>query len=134
VQIENRKYVAKSLRLKDVYYDDVLRRKKISTIRFGQVLFNDVLIELTFESKPALKINIQKIDYSKTFASISEGDAINDGYDSLLNLKNDLKKYYPNIQDNSPITIIYFQLIDQSFFSSELYTFEKTTDKSTFKT
>jgi len=107
---EIRKYVARNIKLKDKYYVLTKEGNKISTIRFGYVLLADVFLDLIFDTQPPLKIVIKKIDYGKTFGTISKDDAINDGYSSLAELKSDIKKYYPTIQDTSPITIIYFRL------------------------
>ena len=106
-----RKYVAKSISLKDVYYDLIISQKKISTSRYGYVLFDDIVTSLTFNSKPSINIVIKKIDFSKTFGSIDNMDAENDGYDSLDKLKMDIQKYYPEIKQDSPLTIIYFDLL-----------------------
>lgn len=105
-----RKIIAKSISLKDIYFEFVLAKKKISTIRYGYVMFNDVVTTLTFNSKPSIKIVIKKIDYSKTFCDIDNADAENDGYDSLDKLKMDIRKYYPEIEEDSPLTIIYFEI------------------------
>ena len=106
-----RKYVAKSISLKDIYYDLVLAKKKTSTIRYGYVLFNDIETTLTFGSKPTLNVVIKKLDYSKTYGTIDNKDAEKDGYKSLEELKNDIKKYYPEIKEDSPLTIIHFDIV-----------------------
>jgi len=105
-----RKYTAKSLGLKDTYYELVISRKKTSTIRYGFVFFNDIITTLTFSNKPPVNVKIRKIEYSKTFNDLSDLDAELDGYNCLDNLKNDIRKYYPTIEDSSPITIVYFDL------------------------
>lgn len=107
-----RKYTAKSLGLKDIYYELVISKRKISTIRFGFVFFNDITTLLTFSNNPSIDIKIKRIDYSKTFGDLNETDAKSDGYDSLDNLKTDIRKYYPTIENTSPMTIVYFDLIE----------------------
>ncbi|MCX2745469.1 ASCH domain-containing protein [Mangrovivirga sp. M17] len=107
-----RKYIAESINLKDIYYDLVRSKTKTTTIRYGHMLFKDLETSLTFSSKPPINIIIKKLDYSKTFSDLEKADAISDGYDSVETLKNDLKKYYPDIKKNSPLTIISFDIID----------------------
>ncbi len=109
---KTRQYIAKSLRLKDIYFEDIIQGKKVSTIRFGYVIFNDLVIDLKFDEKPMIKVSITKIDYSKTFETITQDDAVSDGYDSVLSLLEDLRRYYPDIQETSPVTICHFKIIE----------------------
>ncbi|QCK15712.1 ASCH domain-containing protein [Mangrovivirga cuniculi] len=103
-----KKYIAESINLEDIYYESILSKTKTTTIRIGYVIFNDITTNLTFNSKPTIKAIIKKLDYSKTFRALDKNDAVNDGYESVDKLKNDLKKYYPDIEDDSPLTIITF--------------------------
>lgn len=108
---EMKKYTAKKLRLVDRFFDLVVTKKKISTIRYGLVFFEDIALPLE-SNKSNITVEITKIDYSKTYIDLTDEDAKNDGFMNLNELKDELNKFYKNLVDTDRITIIYFKLPD----------------------
>jgi len=102
-------YIANEIRLASKYVDLVLSGKKTSTIRRKYVLFNNIVIPL-MSRNIKLNIRITKVDYSKTFGELTEEDAKHDGFNSLDELKSELIKYYADMTDDYPMTIIYFRV------------------------
>jgi hypothetical protein len=106
-----RKYVAKRIKLLDEFIDLVLDGKKVSTIRYGFVFITDVLMPLVSERRELI-VKILSIDYSKCYGDLDEKDARNDGFNSLNDLKRQINKIYPYINEKDPITIINFKKVD----------------------
>ena len=104
-----KKYVASRIKLADRFFDLVLAGSKTSTIRYGLVFFSDNKIPLISNNK-TVNIRILKLDYSKTFGELDENDAKRDGFTSLLELRDELQRIYPDINNDDPITIIYFKV------------------------
>lgn len=108
--MQERKYVAKDIRLSDRFHTLVVDGKKRSTIRLGLVFFNDNIISLKF-GRSELLAKILKIDYSKSFADLNEEDAIKDGFLNLQTLHAELLHFYPAISGADQVTIVHFQLV-----------------------
>lgn len=109
-----RRYTADHLKLVDKFHDLVSEGKKTSTIRLGFVFINNESLTLTFVQKPELTIKILKIDYSKCLKDITDSDAVKDGFENSESLKNELLKFYPNITDDSQVTIFYFRVWEKN--------------------
>lgn len=104
-------YIARDLKLSAKYLELVLSGKKTSTIRRKFVLFSEVVIPIISAGKQIL-VKIEKLDYSKTFADLTDEDARSDGFDSIEILRSELKNFYTDITDDYPMTIIHFKLED----------------------
>ena len=104
--------IDRTLHLNDAFYDWVLSGKKQSTIRLGEVFCEKEIISLIFDHHEEIPIKIQKIQRDKTFAQLTEEDAQRDGFDTLSVLKEKLRYFYPDIQEDSRVSIIYFSLVD----------------------
>src|SRR4030042_5764861 len=102
---EIKKYVATQLKLADRFFDLVLTGKKTSTIRYGLVFFNNEIIQLRSNARSST-IRLLKIDYSKTFGDLCEEDAQRDGFQTLDELKAELRGFYGDVPSEYPITII----------------------------
>ena len=103
-------YICRQLRLSDQYLQLVLDGEKTSTIRKKFLLFNSIIIPLIVKGSKVANLKLLKIDYSKTFCTLEEADAIRDGFSSLSDLKQALKAHYSDIKDDYPLTIIHFKL------------------------
>ncbi len=100
------------LHFHEKYRDLVVQRRKTSTVRLGHVLPNALTLPLVFGDLPQHeKGQIEKLDYTKTFADLTEEDARTDGFESLARLKSDLKIFYPDIAAEAPCTILYFRIL-----------------------
>ena len=104
-----RRYTTDNLKMVDKFYSAVLNNLKTSTIRLGYVFFTDEKLTLSFQNKPDIIVKINRINYSKSFKDLNEEDAITDGFTNLVELKTKLLNFYPNIKENSQLTIISFK-------------------------
>jgi hypothetical protein len=115
----NEFYIAGNLRLSEKYFDLVLCGRKTSTIRKKHVLFNSLFVPLISGERKAL-IRILKLDYSKTFSDLNDEDARKDGFSSAYELSSKLKKFYPDISADCPMTIIHFKVEDKNVSESSI--------------
>jgi hypothetical protein len=104
-----KRYVATQLKLADRFFDLVLSYKKTSTIRYGFVFFNNERLQLRSNARSSA-IRLLKIDYSKTFGDLNEEDAQRDGFQTLEQLKAELRAFYGDVSIDYPMTIIHFKL------------------------
>jgi len=104
-----KRYVASQLRLADRFFDLVLSGKKTSTIRYGLVFFNNEKLQLRSNAR-TVSIRLVKIDYSKMFGDLNEEDALGDGFQTLNQLKSELRGFYGDVPLEYPMTIIHFKL------------------------
>lgn len=88
----------------------ILNGKKTSTIRMGLISVASVHIRL-ISGLYALDAIIDMIDYRKTLSDLTEQDASTDGFESLDDLRQAIKRIYPSASDASRITILHFHLI-----------------------
>lgn len=105
----NRNYVAASLRLTSDMFDLVATGRKSSTVRRGQVLFEALRIPL-ISGERHLPVRILRLDYSKTVADLSEDDASRDGFSSRSELLSTLHRFYPDLADDEPVTVVHFEV------------------------
>lgn len=97
-----------SLRILPGFLDSIYENKKTTTIRKGRKMIQPGI--LLFETDDScLLVNVTNVKY-KRFFEFTEVDAQNDGFMSLKELQQVIKKIYPNIRDKSMMTIISFQL------------------------
>lgn len=106
-----RRYTASHLNLTNELFDLVLAGTKTSTIRLGFVFVANEYLTLQAGGR-TLTVRMQAVDYSKTFGSLSELDAREDGFGSLLELRNAIKQFYPRIVDQDTMTILRFVKVD----------------------
>ena len=81
--------------------------KKRCTIRLGKIGVAGRQINLT-DGKDVLPVRITGVDTSRTFVQLNDQDARDEGFDSRAELIADLRQYYRAIDDQQPITVIYF--------------------------
>jgi hypothetical protein len=90
----------------------VQQRRKTSTVRLGYVLPNAIELPLVFgDILLPEKAQIEKLVFTKSFADLTEADALTDGFENLETLRTDLKVFYPDITAEDRCTIIYFKLL-----------------------
>ncbi|MCD6506491.1 GNAT family N-acetyltransferase [Candidatus Poribacteria bacterium] len=98
-----------TLRLLPEFFSAVRRGDKRTTIRKGRkFLQSDLLLFQCGEEY--LPVRVIKI-IRKRFSKLTAEDARNDGFSSLSELQSNLRALYPDLQRNSIVTIIYFQLL-----------------------
>ena len=102
-----RRYTASHLNLTNELFDLVLTGTKTSTIRLGLVFVANEYLTLRAGGR-TLTVRILAVDYSKTFGSLTEADAQQDGFGSITELKDTIKQFYPQITDQDRITILRF--------------------------
>jgi len=105
-----RKYTASELNLKDQFHERILNKTKTSSIRLGDVFFVSELLPLKFETKPDVIVKIRGVIYNKFLKELNEEDAITDGFTNLSELRTALLKFYPESDENTPFTILHFEL------------------------
>jgi hypothetical protein len=63
------------------------------------------------DGRKSVPVRIVKIDNERCFKEITLQDAVDEGFHSREELIQDLRHYYPRMQDVDPITVIYFEPI-----------------------
>ena len=103
-----RKIITNKLRIEDKFIDQIIVGSKVSTIRYGLIFLSDKLISFNSEER-RINVILERVDYSKSFGDLTQENALNDGFQSLEELKKELKKFYPDILDSDQISIIHFK-------------------------
>ncbi len=101
----------KAINFDEEYVVPILRRKKKTTIRKGikTCPVGDV-ITLTAGNEPFARAIIRKA-VIKRVKELTEEDALRDGFSSLEELINALRKIYGDLHENELVTIIHFELV-----------------------
>jgi len=90
----------------------VLRREKITTIRMGQRDYvTGPYLFVSAGGAIEIPILITKIEYTRV-ECLLESDALRDGFCSLQELLECLRKFYPHIHFLDCVTIVHFELIE----------------------
>jgi hypothetical protein len=85
--------------------------KKKCTIRLGRVkLLGENFFLLHGANK--IKIKVIQIDDTRVFGSLTDEDAQLEGFQAKEELINDLQQYYGKLDRLQPISIIYFETIN----------------------
>jgi|SRR5580658_705642 hypothetical protein len=83
--------------------------KKTSTIRRGIRTWAIGPVILTSGDEQVV-VKVTRVSH-KMFGSLTEEDARRDGFDSLCDLGSALKRFYPTINSEIPVTILSFKVI-----------------------
>ncbi len=94
------------LKLAPQYTQNILLKKKCTTIRKGRRKIKCGPLILSTE-KDSILVCVTGVQYKK-LSNLNESEAIDDGYESIQDLKQDLQKFYPNLKDSNFVTIIKF--------------------------
>lgn len=101
------------LHLRDKYYDMIISGEKTKVLAFSEIIFTSTHIPFVFYGKPNIRVRILKIDYSRKFRELTIEEAVVEmGYTNLDELVTDVKGFYPDIEDESPLTTIEFEVIN----------------------
>lgn len=97
------------------YYPLIRDGYKIQTMRLARknVREGDIVHAVFPGLDEKVKIQIQKIGY-KQFKSINLVDAEREGYDSIIDLKNDLLKIYPLINKFDSLYYYIFEKVESN--------------------
>jgi hypothetical protein len=87
--------------------------KKICTIRLGIASVPNQTIDLT-DGSSRLQVRITRVDNSKKFGEIGTEEARGEGFGSIAELRQDLRQYYRNLDDQQSVTVIWFVVSNQS--------------------
>lgn len=95
------------IKLASVYARKVKTGEKTQTIRLGRKKYErgHAHFETAVELIPIKIIDVDYVPYK----GLDVLDAKRDGFDSLEQLQDALKKHYPNIQDSDYVTVISFE-------------------------
>ena len=104
------KYLGRHLMVKGEYVNKILKGIKRATIRLGIVKprYNEIIIH--GGGRPVAKVRITKVKY-KRLNELTEEDAKMDGFNSLEELLQHLRKAYGNVSSNDIVTIIEFEVL-----------------------
>ena len=79
---------------------------KRSTVRAGLRGVHPGAAELV-SGQDRIPVAVTKVE-SKFFGALDDEDATTDGFDNAQSLKETLLRFYPDLTDASPVTIVYF--------------------------
>ncbi len=85
--------------------------RKKCTVRVGIIDIHETDLFMT-DGKQRVKIRISEVDNHRVYRELTNQDAIDEGFSSLEQLKNDLSKYYGKIDPEQPVTVIRFDIAD----------------------
>ncbi len=95
------------------YVEPILSGKKKTTIRKGIKSYPvGRVVYLLADNKPFAKAVVKKVVVKRVY-ELTEDDAKIDGFDSVNNLLEALKKIYGSINENEFVSIVYFEIIDK---------------------
>ena len=99
------------LRVAAEYMPAIRAGRKTTTIRKGRRTFDREVILLR-SGDASQTVKITEVRYT-AFKCLTEEDARKDGFASLEELKSALLKHYPDLRDDSSLTIIFFELLSK---------------------
>lgn len=102
----HRKSAAQTLSISTKYLPAIRSGRKCTTIRRGRPSISKGLLLLTSRTD-VVPVNVTQVK-STRFKSLTEENAHKDGFRNLSELKIALLKHYPNLSDNSWVTIVSF--------------------------
>lgn len=96
---------------KHKFLEQITSGKKRSTTRKGIHIFPpECIVNLNFgKGLPIMGARIRHFEF-KLLSQLSNADAYRDGFSTVSALTNELRLYYPQIDSNSVVTIIDFEI------------------------
>jgi hypothetical protein len=91
--------------------------KKKCTVRLGTVSVASEAL-LMSDGHRSVEIRVLKVDTSRSFAELTDQDALAEGFRDREELRKDLKKYYPGVAETDLVSVIYFEQANSSTVSS----------------
>jgi len=106
------RYLGRHIMFKGKYVKQILHGEKITTVRLGIVKpkYDEVIIH--GGGRPICKAKITRVEH-KMVKQLSDTDAIKDGFKNLLNLLEELEKFYGQLNPNDWVTIIEFKVLER---------------------
>lgn len=106
------RYLGRHLMIRGVYADKLLEGRKTTTIRLGlfKPKYEEVIIH--GHGRPLAKARIARVEYKKV-SELTEEDARRDGFASLDDLLDALKKVYGEVSADDVVTIIHLEIIQR---------------------
>ncbi len=92
--------------LSDEYFDLIRDGNKKSTIRFGKRFYKEGPCILYSENQSEL-VRITQVEYIR-FNNLTYKNALNDGFSSLDDLVQSLRKFYTDLKNDDEMTVVYF--------------------------
>lgn len=91
------------------FFPMITAGKKTTTVRAGKRFYDEGVYDVFNPSKEAhMLIRVEKVEHT-TFSKLTDKTALTDGFSSAEELKNELLQFYPNLTDDSVVTIVYFR-------------------------
>ena len=84
--------------------------RKLCTIRLGTASVASPQVDLT-DGHNRTRVRIIQVDSSKTFGGITDREIRGEGFNTQDELEADLRKYYRGLTPDSPITVIWFEVL-----------------------
>jgi ABC-type multidrug transport system ATPase subunit len=104
---EKRKITVPSLKISQRYVGPILNNQKVTTIRKGRININRGLMLLESEDQSII-VNVKNVKY-KSLLNLNDFDALKEGFESKVELLEELGRVYPKISKRSIVTIIEFE-------------------------
>jgi hypothetical protein len=104
------RFLGRHLMVKGEYVDDILSGRKKATIRLGRVRVKYDELIIHGGGRPVAKVRVTSVTYKKV-KDLTEEDARKDGFNSLNELLDALRKAYGEINPDDLVTIIEFEVI-----------------------
>lgn len=95
------------IRLKPEYMPLVAEGRKRSTVRAGLVKIEPGAAEVV-SGLSTLPIQVTGM-VVKRLDELGDDDARTDGFDSLFELRQALRRFYPGLGEGDPVSIVYFE-------------------------
>jgi len=98
--------------LKRRFVDKILSGEKATTIRLGKVEIRSKEFYIHAGGRIVARAVVEDVTY-KRVKELTDEDAKADGFSSVSELKEELKRFYPNIKEHDWVTIIRFRIVEK---------------------
>ena len=109
-QKSSNSFAAPTLPIAAEYLPAIRKGRKCTTIRKGRLPISKGMLLLMARTSDFVAVNVTDSRVTR-FKTLTEEDAKNDGFSSLAELQEALRKHYPNLSDHGWLTIVYFDTI-----------------------
>ena len=109
---ERVKFIGRHLMLRGAYADKLLSGEKATTVRLGifKPKYDEVIVH--GHGRPLAKARITRVEY-KLVRELTEEDARRDGFSSLEEMLDALKKVYGDISPDDKVTILHLEVVQR---------------------
>jgi len=104
------RFLGRHLMVKGEYVDDILSGRKRATIRLGRVRVKYDELIVHGGGRPVAKVRVKNVVYKKV-RDLTLEDALKDGFSSVEELLQALRKAYGEIRPDDYVTIIEFEVV-----------------------